>query len=204
MTEFRRLKMKIGEAEFEADVPESEVQPMYCQFLMMVERRSQISLPAPAAVHGADAAKTDTRELAADVVAQPIPAYPSPAYPSPAYPSPLAPRETFDRASLDRVFTLGDDGALTLKVLPPGPDSHADALLLILYGFYRLKNEAYVLATQLFRAAERSGIVLRRPVTEYVRNSRFVIRGGQRKGSHYSLSNQGLAMATEITAKMVG
>jgi hypothetical protein len=199
MTEFRRLKMKIGEAEFEADVPESEVQPMYCQFLMMVERRSQISHPAPAAVHGADAAKTDTREFAAEAVAQPIPAYPSP-----AYPSPLAPRETFDRASLDRVFTLGDDGALTLKVLPPGPDSHADALLLILYGYYRLKNEAYVLATQLFRAAERSGIVLRRPVTEYVRNSRFVIRGGQRKGSHYSLSNQGLAMATEITAKMVG
>jgi hypothetical protein len=32
MSETRRLKMKIGDAEFEADVPESMVQPMYAFF----------------------------------------------------------------------------------------------------------------------------------------------------------------------------
>jgi hypothetical protein len=37
-----------------------------------------------------------------------------------------------------------------------------------------------------------------------VRNSRFVIRGGQRKGSHYALSSQGLAMAQEIAARIAG
>ena len=41
MTEFRRLKMKVGEAEFEADVPENKVEPMYAQFLFMLERRNQ-------------------------------------------------------------------------------------------------------------------------------------------------------------------
>ena len=103
---------------------------------------------------------------------------------------------------LTRVFDLREDGAVTLKVLPSGPDKNADAMLLLLYGYYRLKNEEYVLATELFRAAERSGISLRRPANEYVRNGRFVIRGGQRKGTHYSLNSQGLAMAKEITAKI--
>jgi hypothetical protein len=34
--------------------------------------------------------------------------------------------------------------------------------------------------------------------------ARFVNRGGQRKGSHYSLNSQGLAMAKEMTAKLIG
>ena len=72
MTEFRRLKMKIGEAEFEADVLENEVGPMYCQFLSMLERRSQI----PVGLHGtgiqpepinAYLAKTDLRRPAIGV-----------------------------------------------------------------------------------------------------------------------------------------
>jgi hypothetical protein len=194
MTEFRRLKMKIGEAEFEADVLENEVGPMYCQFLSMLERRSQV----PAGFHGtgiqtgpinAYLAKTDLRQPAIGATTRAASADDS---------------EAFDQASLTRIFDLRKDGAVTLKVLPTGPDTSADAMLLILYGYYRLKNETYVLATQLFRAAERSGIRLHRPAAEYVRNSRFVIRGGQRKGSHYSLSSQGLAMATEITAKIIG
>ena len=112
--------------------------------------------------------------------------------------------ETFDRSILTRIFALRDDGAVTLKVLPKGGDTNADAVLLLLYGYYRLKNEEYVLVTQLFRAAEQSGIPVRRPVSRYVRNSSLVVRGGQRKGSHFSLSRQGIVMAEEITAKLIG
>jgi hypothetical protein len=32
--------MQIGEVEFEVDVPENKVQPMYDEFLSMVERRA--------------------------------------------------------------------------------------------------------------------------------------------------------------------
>ena len=39
MTEFRRLKMKIGEAEFEADVPENEVHPITLLVEKVVDRR---------------------------------------------------------------------------------------------------------------------------------------------------------------------
>ena len=37
MTEVRRVKMKSGDAEFEADVPEDRVQPMYDRFIGTLE-----------------------------------------------------------------------------------------------------------------------------------------------------------------------
>jgi hypothetical protein len=182
MTEFRRLKLKIGEAEFEADVPENEVQPMYHQFLSMLERRGQAAVTPP--TNGPDPHQKPEATVADGSSVHGLGA-------------------ACDDTLLPHIFDLRQDGAVTLKVLPPaGPDTNADAMLLLLYGYRRLKNENYVLATQLFRAAARSGITLRRPDNEYMRNSRFVIRGGQRKGSHYSLSSRGLAMAKEITARI--
>ena len=44
-----RIKMKIGEAEFEADVPESNVQPMYDQFIAAIGRQGQIATRATGA-----------------------------------------------------------------------------------------------------------------------------------------------------------
>lgn len=164
MSELRRLKMKIGDAEFEAEVAEDEVQPMYDEFLSVLRQRSH----------------TPER-----VVAVP------------------ASGRAFDQKLLGRIFEVRPDGAVVLKVLPEGPDREADAMLLLLYGYYVLKNEECVLATHLFRAAEKSGITLRRPANECIRNGRFVIRNGQRKGSHYALNSQGLAMAQEITARIL-
>ena len=183
MTEFRRLKMKIGEAEFEADVPENKVQPMYAQFLFMLERRNQTAVRPM----GTDA---KPHHQQAEVIVRD----------GSSAESLLG--ETFDQSLLSHIFDLREDGIVTLKMLPDGADKNADAVLLLLYGYHRLKNEECVLATELFRAAEWSGISLRRPAKELVRNGRFVIRGGQRKGSHYSLNGQGLAMATAIAAKM--
>jgi|SRR5215467_10456617 len=185
MTEFRRLKMKIGEAEFEADVPENKVQRMYAQFLFLLERRNQ-SFARPI-VAGAEAHGQEHHIEASFRIGPPGESLAD---------------EPFDQALLTRVFELREDGAVTLKMLPNGPDKNADGMLLLLFGYHQLKNEECVLATELFRAAEWSGFSLRRPAKELVRNGRFVVRGGQRKGSHYSLNSQGLAMAKEIAAKM--
>jgi hypothetical protein len=165
MTELRHMKMKIGDAEFEADVAEDRVKPMYDQFLVMLEHRDHTAVRA----NGAD-----------------------------------APPKTRDQASLEQIFEIRPDGTVVLKLLPKGPDKEADAMLLLLYGYYLLKNEECVLATHLFRAAEQSGVSLRRPANEYVRNGRFVVRNGQRKGSNYALNSQGLAMAQEIAAQLMG
>jgi hypothetical protein len=185
--------MRIGEAEFEADVPENKVQPMYHQFLCMLERRSRApGTPASyAPVSVSDSATQADRTPIVEVAARSG--------------SPVEPLDqTSDRALLMRIFDLHEDGTVTLKMPPTGADANADALLLLLYGYYRLKNEEYVLATQLFRAAAQSGFALRRSANEYARHSRFVVRGGQRKGSHYSLSSQGLAVVREITARIFG
>src|ERR1700733_6451911 len=111
---------------------------------------------------------------------------------------PVAPGESADIRLLRRLFDLRHDGVVTLKALPPGAERRAEALLLILYGYRSLKNEEGVLATQLHRAAERSGISIRCAAYELTSYGRFVNRVGQRKGSAYSLNAEGLAMAQEI------
>lgn len=166
MTELRRMKMKVGDAEFEADVAGDAVQPMYDQFLSMLGHRRNGS--------------------GGTVFAE------------------APPRDAFDPALLKQIFDVHQDGAVVLRMLPAGPDKEADAMLLLLYGYYVLKNEECVLATHLFRAAEHSGISVRRPTNECARNGRFVICNGQRNGSHYALSSQGHAMAEQIISTMFG
>jgi len=164
MSELRRLKMKFGNAEFEAEVAEDKVQPMYDQFLSVLGHEGRTPKPASSVEY---------------------------------------PGMALDQDVLTQIFALHEDGAVMLKLLPDGHDKEADALLLLLYGYRLLKREECVMATHLFRAAEKSGICLRRPVNLSVRNSRFVIRNGQRKGSNYALNSHGLAMAKEITARIL-
>jgi len=210
MTEVRRIKMKFGDAEFEADVPEDRVQPMYTQFLCTLQRANRIP---PRLINGGGTGFAK-KAFAVEPIISPPECFDhdrringgdnASAKATRTVETIISSPESSDREVLMRIFDLHEDGAVTLKVLPKGPDTNADAMLLLLYGYYRLKNEECVLATQLFRAAEQSGISLRRPANEYARNSRFVTKDGQRKGSHYALNSHGLAMAKEITAKMIG
>jgi hypothetical protein len=188
MSETRRLKMKIGDAEFEADVPESMVQPMYDRFLSMLEPR-RTSLFWQLDTTGKAHKRTSEIEEAVrgsieDVVRR----------------SATKVRQNV----LTQVFDLRQNGVVILKVLPKGPDQQADALLLLLYGYYHLKNEERVMATVLNRAAELSGISPPRRITNgYARNGRYVVRGGYGKGGNYSLNSEGLAMAKEIVANII-
>jgi hypothetical protein len=180
MSEVRRVRLKLGDAEFEADVPEGSVQPMYDQFLCTLERRNR----APPRRLSASGHTALNVAYAADQFGS-LP-------------------EMVDRGLLRRLFDLREDGVVTLKVLPKGVERGAEALLLILYGYRCLKNEDGVLATQLHRAAEQSGVPIRWPAYELATYDRFVNRIGQRKGSAYSLNDQGVAMAHEITTRILG
>jgi len=105
----------------------------------------------------------------------------------------------FNPVLLERVFDLRRDGIVILKVLREGPAQCAHALLLLLYGYHQVKKE-YVLATELYRSAEQSGISIRGLAKEYARNHRYVVQGGRGKGSNYSLNSEGLATAKENPA----
>jgi hypothetical protein len=195
MTEIRRVKMKFGDAEFEADVPEDRIQPMYDRFIFTLERRGRAPqrpangaskafagvsmLPADPSATGLTSALTD--------VAEPL----------------VSPAESSDHKLLRRLFDLRHDGVVTLRVLPRGAGRGAEALLLLLYGYRRLKHEEGVLATRLHRAAEQSGVSIRWPAYELATYDRFISRIGRRKGSTYSLNDQGLAMAQEISSMML-
>ncbi len=172
MTDTKHIKMKIGDAEFEADVPTEQVQPMYDQFLAALQNR------APAKPAAFAAAPT----------------------PPEAFANPIG--AAFDPSMLQRLFELRTDGFVTLRFLPKGDSKEADAFLLLLLGYRRLKNEETVLATHLLRAAELSGLSAYRPAHALAAHERFVIRGGQKKGSTYALNNQGLTKAEEIAAKI--
>jgi hypothetical protein len=185
MSEIRRVKMKFGDAEFEADVPEDRVQRMYDRFICTLQRRGRTFSRA---INGSRTPGNTTHSVTGTCTAESL----------------TTPPESCDDGSLRHLFDLREDGGVILKVLPDGAEKGAEALLLILYGYRRLKNEDGVLATRLHRAAERSGVAIRWPAYELATYDRFVNRAGRRKGSTYSLNDQGLAIAQRISTKILG
>jgi hypothetical protein len=163
-----RIKIKLGDAEFEAEGAEATVQAQYEQFLSTFERIGQKSVPP---------------QVTNSTLEKP-------------------PAGALDDALLGRIFDVRQDGVVALKVLPKGDGKEADAFLLILYGYRRLKQEEDVLGTHLLRAAEYSGLTAYRPAQALAAHERYVIRGGHKKGSTYSLNNQGVTKAEEIATKI--
>ena len=180
MSEHRRLKIKFGDVEFEADVPESNVQPMYDRFLSVLEQRPTLLFRQNstngkvASVANEQVGRDNSAAVHTDI-------------------------STPDDPFLTRVFYLSPDNFVLLKVLPNGP---GDALLLLLYGYRQLKSEP-VSAVELSRAADQSGISLRPLSNAYANNHRYLVRGGYGKGSHYRLNSEGLATAKAIMATVL-
>jgi hypothetical protein len=174
----KRIRMKIGDSEFEADVPSDEVvQQMYDRFLAAIEKRAAESQVTPI-----KASDPKPPKGSSDAAEKP-------------------PAEAADGLTA-RIFELRPDGYVTLKMLPKGDQKEADAFLLLLYGYRKLKGEETVLATHLLRSAEFSGLQAYRPAHALTVHERYVIRGGYKKGSTYALNNQGLPKAEEIAAKI--
>ena len=186
MSERRRLKIKFGDAEFEADVPESNVKPMYDRFLSILERRRASLFRRISATNVKSSDKLTNKEIGRDT-------------------SVCVHREVHaqDDPLVTRVFDVRQDGAVILKVFPNGPARHADAMLLLLYGYHQLKNEGPISARKLNWAAEQSGISLRRHSNGPSRNRRYLVRAGYGKGSNYQLNSEGLAVAKEIMAAVI-
>jgi hypothetical protein len=201
MTELRRIKMKMGDAAFEADVPEDRLQPMYDNFIAMLERRKSRTVRRVFSQNGNArndkifGGHTDAVKPEPDVCLPPA------AEIDPA-------EELYKQNLLVRIFDVHLDGFVILKILPQGDEKDenekvAEALLLILYGYWRLKNERHVLATRLLCAAKHSGIFAHRVAPKLTTHDRFVVRAGHRKASTYALTPLGLARAEEIGNKLI-
>jgi hypothetical protein len=170
MPNTHRIKIKLGDAEFEAEGPSETVQSQYEQFLKAAALMGQKAATATAK------SKTIEEEK--------------------------PPAGDIDEGVVGRIFEVRTDGNVALKVLPKGEEREGDAFLLILYGFRRLRGQEAILGTQLLRSGQLSGIGTIRPSRALASYDRYVIRGGNRKGSTYSLNNQGVTKAEEIAARI--
>ena len=158
-----KIKVKIGDAEFEAEGAEERVQGQYDQFL--------------AALHKAA--------------------------PSPKSPTKPALDDAGTDARLGRIFELKQDGSIVFRVHPPDTFDGSDQLALLLLGYRKLGGKDHVLSTQLLKSARNSGlgeVRIDQLAQPYI--PRFILRGGQRKGTTYTLTTQGETKAQEVAMQM--
>jgi hypothetical protein len=102
----------------------------------------------------------------------------------------------------DRAYMRTDD-CVSLHVIPKTETFNADSLLLLLYGFQTLNKRDTVSAGELLSAAKQSGLRIDR-IDHWLRgqHGQYVIKGGNRRGSRYSLNNPGRTRAQELLEEL--
>jgi type IV pilus biogenesis protein CpaD/CtpE len=172
MADPHKVRVKIGDAEFEAEGTEEAVKEQYSRFLDALAKVPPSQTPI------------------------------DPIVPLEEHPARNSDGATeADQALLSHAFVETGD-LVSLRFLPRTENAESDALLAILYGYHALKSQSQVLSTQLARAAAQSGVNVERVVRAMAKNEAYWRRGGARKGTYYSLNNQGLIKAKEILRKM--
>lgn len=160
MTGTYKVRVKIGDAEFEAEGPEEIVKQQYADFLG--------ALSAPTVAH-----KQTTEVNNSDG----------------------------DRRLIDGAFETDGD-VVSLKFLPATENQQPDTLILLLYGYEKVKGQPMVLGTQLLKAARKTGLQIDRVDRPIAAHESLLLRGGTRKGMKYGLNNLGKAKAAELLKKM--
>jgi hypothetical protein len=172
MAETQKIKIKLGSNEFEAEGPVDLVKAQLSEFLEIIKSAGTAQLGA-----------------------SPAPIPPSPVGAEDGLKGPQA-------ELVDRIFKQERDGLVSLKVLPKGKDRDADTLLLLLYGYKRLKNQENILGTRLMKAATRSGLQIKRIDRTFTPHESLIVKGGYRRGKTYTLNNQGVIKAEEMLPKV--
>lgn len=101
---------------------------------------------------------------------------------------------------LTRIFSVDQEGQVSLRILPQTDNRDADALLILLYGFRVLSDQMDVLSGRLLRAMKISGLTINRIDRAMAPNNELVTRGGAKTGTRWGLNNRGVTKAEEIIA----
>lgn len=188
--ERNKLRLKLGDAEFEAEGTSFVVNQQLEAFLQALSSLPRASSSGSSPLKGVDELHereaADSRDVATD---DPDHSQAGPAKPSPA---------------LSRFYSTSRD-VISLRHLPQTKDRDADALLMILYGYSKLKDQHDVLAIHLMRAARQSGVVnLDRLDRTMLKCKPLILRGGSRKGTTYALNTQGERHVEALFQSMLG
>jgi len=158
-----RIKVKIGEHEFEAEGPADIVQSQFETFKQLIASQDQ-------RINAAEKAPTKPGSGA-------------------------SPSRHFD-SQLDQICQVsGRVVSLTVK-----PNAEATAALLIMLGQKIFRDNETVTASEIKDGLEQSGYRPKRidRIMQPMADEGSVIRLGQRKGTRYRFTNQGIAKAKEL------
>lgn len=176
-----RLKLKVGVHEFEAEGTEESVKEQLAVW------RELISSPGPSA----------------PTLASPPPQASPPPPPADAGETPEADSFREDRRQFSKIFKH-DGRVVSLTVLPKGPQSTPDALLLILFGQYVFNGPEPVSGQTISDGLAMSGVPVPRVDRAWGPHlGSNVLASGVRRGTRYRLSNTGLAKAREIAKQLL-
>jgi hypothetical protein len=103
---------------------------------------------------------------------------------------------------LTRVFRRDGD-TVSLLALPRTEQPDADALVALLYAFQRLLNKPNVTGVTLMQAARQSGVLMNRVDVPLKSKSDLVMAAGARRGRRYSLNNRGNVYAEALIRRLV-
>lgn len=173
-----RLKMKIGQHEFEADGPADVVQQQFEAFKQMVTL----------------AASTRSPEL------EPIPEGKTAAVIPTA--KPTTPNAPINAASLSKIMRT-EDRIISLTVRPGNAE---DAVLLILYGQRELRQNDSVSGFEVMEGMTSTGgfsVTRVDRLLAKLADDGDVIVIGQHRGKRYRLTNAGHARAAYVAESMV-
>jgi hypothetical protein len=182
MSEPYKVRIKIGDAEFEAEGEKATVDAQFAVFMaaMSAQPAAKPSAATPATPPADNGGNGDEGNGA----------------PEPSQDGVL------DAALLRKAFSNAKD-MVSLNALPKSTTKESDTLLMLLYGFAELKGQDMVLGTQLIRAARQSGITLERVDRAISKYESLLLKGGQRKGQRYGLNNQGKKRAKEMITELL-
>jgi hypothetical protein len=182
-----RLKIKLGNAEFEAEGSPASVKERFEQFLALIEKQ-------PAAAPHNTTITPDTGPLVTDSVPPTVQATAATLSGDGIV--------TVSEDVLSRVFRRDDD-VVSLLALPKGDSPDADALIALLYAFQRLLNKSHVTGVTLMTAARQSGVSIPRIDTVLKSKADLVMAAGARRGRRYSLNNRGNVYAETLVRRMI-
>ena len=98
---------------------------------------------------------------------------------------------------MDRVFHVVGD-VVSLKRVPNSKGKNADALLMLLYGYHKLRDAEWVLGTRLMKSAKLTGLKIDRVDRFFGPNTDYIETQGQRRGKKYKLNAQGAGRAEQF------
>lgn len=172
---YTSIKVRLGDAEFEASGREEVVASQYDRFLQAIE----IGAISTSRHSGnGKATETNGKTEGDDDWRDPI-------------------EEMWNRAY------VRDGEKVSLNVLPSGKTFNSDSIILLIYGYQSLLSRDSVKSIELLDAAQQSGLRIDRIDRNLCAEHRkLVIKGGSGKGSRYSLNNRGMKAAQELLDRL--